>query len=405
MVEPLRGVRDGYLIPLNLGTPPQPVQLYMDTGSDLTWAPCGNLTFSCIDCDEAGITPKTFSPSLSSTCYRDPCGSRFCSDVHSSDNSLDPCTISGCSLPTLLTSVCPRPCPSFAYTYGGGGAVTGTLTRDTLHVSGGGVVPRFCFGCVGSTYREPIGIAGFGRGPLSLPSQLGFGRTGFSHCFLPFKYANNSTSLLLVGEASLSYREGMHFTPMLTSPLYPNYYYVGLEALTVVGTTTTAETPTSLREFDSQGNGGMLMDSGTTYTHLPEPYYSDLLSTLRSAIVYPRAADVETKTGFDLCYRVPSVAVGFPVVTFRFLNNVSVVLGEESLFYAMAAASNGTVVKCMLMQSMEEEGEEGPAGVFGSFQQQNLEVVYDLGNQRIGFRGMDCASAAAPRPRGLGGRK
>jgi hypothetical protein len=213
MMEPLREVRDGYLMSLNLGTPPQAIQVYMDTGSDLTWVPCGNLSFDCIDCDEfrnnIKMTANTFSPSFSSSSGRDLCGSSFCIDIHSSDNYFDTCTIAGCSLVTLLKTTCSRPCPSFAYTYGAGGVVTGALTMDTLTVHGNspGVtreIPKFCFGCVGSTYREPIGIAGFGRGKLSLPSQLGFLQKGFSHCFLAFKYTNNPniSSPLVIGDVA-----------------------------------------------------------------------------------------------------------------------------------------------------------------------------------------------------------
>ncbi|KAJ0081658.1 hypothetical protein Patl1_11809 [Pistacia atlantica] len=200
MVEPLREVRDGYLISLNIGTPPQVIQVYMDTGSDLTWVPCGNLSFDCMDCDDYRNNKlSNFSPSRSSSSSRDICGSSFCLDIHSSDNSFDPCTVAGCSLNTLLKSTCARPCPSFAYTYGEGGVITGTLTRDTLR--------------------------------------------------------------------------GNHF-------------------------------------------------------------------------------------------------------------------------YAMSAPSNSSVVKCLLFQSMDD-GDYGPAGVFGSFQQQNVQVVYDLQKERIGIQPMDCASAAA----------
>lgn len=60
----------------------------------------------------------------------------------------------------------------------------------------------------------------------------------------------------------------------------------------------------------------------------------------------------------------------------------------------MGAPINATVVKCLLFQSMDDS-EYGPAGVLGSFQQQNVEVVYDLEKQRIGFQPMDCASAAS----------
>ncbi|PRQ29958.1 putative nepenthesin [Rosa chinensis] len=411
LMEPLREVRDGYLISLNLGTPPQVIQVYMDTGSDLTWVPCGNLSFSCMDCDDYRNTKlnPTFSPSASSSSLRDLCGSPFCKDIHSSDNALDPCTMAGCSLTTLIRGTCPRPCPSFAYTYGAGGVVVGTLGRDTLRVHGfssgnpsnvTSEIPSFCFGCIGSTFREPIGIVGFGRGTLSLPSQLGFLQKGFSHCFLAFKYVNNPniSSPLVIGDVAISSKENMQFTPMLKSPVYPNYYYIGMEAITI-GNNSITQVPLSLREFDSQGNGGMLIDSGTTYTHLPEPFYSDVLSVLQSVITYPRAKEMEMKTSFDLCYKVPYTTNAssdelFPSITFHFLNNVSLGLPQGNHFYAMGPPINSTVVKCLLFQTMDD-GDYGPAGVFGSFQQQNVEVVYDLEKERIGFQTMDCASAAA----------
>lgn len=409
MVEPLREVRDGYIITLNLGTPSQVIQVYMDTGSDLTWVPCGNLSFECLDCDDYRNNKLTasFSTSRSSTSSRDSCSSPFCIDIHSSDNSYDPCVIAGCSLSTLLRSTCYRPCPSFAYTYGDG-VVSGTLTRDILRVhtitpNATREIPKFSFGCVGSTYREPIGIAGFGKGSLSFPSQLGFLQKGFSHCFLPFKFANNPniSSPLVVGDLAISSKEYLQFTPMLKSPTYPNYYYIGLEAIIVGNATAPTQVPLTLREFDSFGNGGMIIDSGTTYTHLPKTLYSQLLSVLQSAITFPRAEEVEERTGFDLCYRVPCptnniLADDLPSITFHFLNNVSLILPHGNNFYAMGAPSNSSVVKCLLFRSMDEsDNNYGPAGIFGSFQQQNVEVVYDLEKERIGFQTTDCALAAA----------
>ncbi|XP_073129058.1 probable aspartyl protease At4g16563 [Henckelia pumila] len=413
MTEPLGEVRDGYIISLNLGTPPQLIQVYLDTGSDLTWVPCGNLTFECIDCYDYrnGKLTASFSPSRSSSSTRDSCVSRFCVDVHSSDNSYDPCTVAGCSLSTVIKSTCYRPCPSFAYAYGGG-IVAGTLTRDTLRVHANigqnstREIPRFCFGCVGSTYREPIGIAGFGKGPLSLPSQLGFLQKGFSHCFLSFRFANspNISSPLVVGDLAISSKEYMQFTPMLKSHMYPSYYYIGLEAISVGSNNVSSaiEVPLSLREFDSSGNGGMIIDSGTTYTHLPEPFYSQLLSLLQSIITYPRALEVEARSGFDLCYKIPcpmndvSLAADddeyLPSISFQFLDNVVLELPRGNAFYAMSAPRNSTVTKCLLFQGMDIESDDyGPAGVFGSFQQQNVEVVYDLDKERIGFQVTDCA--------------
>lgn len=411
VLEPLNENIDGYLISLNLGTPQQVLQVYMDTGSDLTWVPCGNFPFDCMDCDDYGKyrLMATYSPSHSFSSLRNLCTSPLCIDIHSSDNDYDPCTMAGCSLSSLIQGTCPRPCPSFSYTYGGGGFVIGTLTRDTLRVHGDNSIAtsefsNFCFGCVGSSYRQPIGIVGFGRGRLSLPSQLGFLQKGFSHCFLAFKYANNPniTSPLILGDLAISSKEYLQFTPMLTTPMYPSFYYIGLEAITITNSTV-IEAPSSLRAIDSQGNGGMLIDSGTTYTHLPEPIHSRLLSALASAITYPRSTEQEDRTGFDLCYKVPfsvnSVLDDFPSISFHFLSNVTVPLAMENYFYAVSPPNNSIIVKCLLIQAMDD-GDYGPAGVFGNFQQHDLEVVYDLEKERIGFHPTDCAAYAASASQG-----
>lgn len=184
---------------------------------------------------------------------------------------------------------------------------------------------------------------------------------------------------------------------MLKNPVYPSYYYIGLERITV-GNDSPLDVPSNLRVFDTGGNGGLLIDSGTTYTHLPEPLYSQLLSELESKITYTRSSEDEDRTGFDLCYKVPvannSQSDDLPLITFNFLGNVELVLPKENCFYVVGAPKESLVAKCLLFQSMED-GDDGPTGVFGSFQQQNVEVLYDLEKERIGFQPMDCASAAA----------
>ncbi|GFY95455.1 eukaryotic aspartyl protease family protein [Actinidia rufa] len=321
----------------------------MDTGSDLTWVPCGNLSFDCMDCDDHRNNKlmASFSPSYSSSSFRDSCASPFCIDVHSSDNSYDPCTVAGCSLRT---------------------------SSESMEVAHRVLLER---------YQNFV---------LDALAQ----------------HIESLLELQVVGDLAISSKDHLQFTPMLKSPMYPNYYYIGLEGLTV-GNSSATKVPLSLREFDSLGNGGMLIDSGTTYTHLPQSLYSQLLSVIQSVIPYPRAKDVEARTGFGLCYKIPCTSNNnsstiftdhddllLPTITFHFLNNVSLLLPQGNHFYAMGAPSNSTVVKCLLLQSMDDdENEYGPAGVFGSFQQQNVEVVYDLEKERIGFQPMDCASAAA----------
>jgi len=419
IIEPVTAYTDGYLLSLNLGTPPQVFQVYLDTGSDLTWVPCGSSSYQCLECGSSVKPTPTFLPSESSSNTRDLCGSRFCVDVHSSDNRFDPCAAAGCAIPAFTGGLCPRPCPPFSYTYGGGGLVLGSLSRDSvtlhgsIHGSGGGAVPLpvafpgFAFGCVGSSIREPLGIAGFGRGALSLPSQLGFLGKGFSHCFLGFRFARNPnfTSPLVMGDlalASASTDAGFVFTPMLTSATYPNFYYVGLEGVGLGddadGGSTAIAAPPSLSGIDAQGNGGVLVDTGTTYTHLPNPFYASVLASLVSATPYERSRDLEARTGFDLCFKVPCARAPcaddeLPPISLHLAGGARLALPKLSSYYPVTAIRDSVVVKCLLFQRMEDDAGDagGPAAVLGSFQMQNVEVVYDLAAGRVGFRPRDCA--------------
>ncbi|KQK05459.1 probable aspartyl protease At4g16563 [Brachypodium distachyon] len=423
IIEPIATYTDGYLLSLNLGTPPQVFQVYLDTGSDLTWVPCGtNTSYQCLECgNEHSISKPTpaFSLSQSYSSTRDLCGSRFCVDVHSSDNSHDACAAAGCSIPVFMSGLCTRLCPPFAYTYGGRALVLGSLARDTIALHGSiyGIsvpieFPGFCFGCVGSSIREPIGIAGFGKGKLSLPSQLGFLDKGFSHCFLGFWFARNPniTSPMVIGDLALSVKDGFLFTPMLKSLTYPNFYYIGLEGVTI-GDNAAIPAPPSLSGIDSEGNGGVIVDTGTTYTHLSDPFYASVLSSLSSTVPYNRSYELEIRTGFDLCLKVPCMHAPcnddeLPPITVHLGGDVTLALPKESCYYAVTAPRNSVVIKCLLFQRKDDDGvfsadnddgedasfsAGGPAAVLGSFQMQNVEVVYDLESGRVGFQPRDCA--------------
>ena len=71
-------------------------------------------------------------------------------------------------------------------------------------------------------------------------------------------------------------------------------------------------------------------------------------------------------------------------------------LPKDSCYYAVTAPKNSVVVKCLLFQRMDDEDDvgganNGPGAVLGSFQMQNVEVVYDMEAGRIGFQPKDCA--------------
>ncbi|GER49545.1 eukaryotic aspartyl protease family protein [Striga asiatica] len=383
-IVPLKEIRDGYIMSLSLGSPSQTIHnLFLSTGSDLVWVHCGNLSnpFECIDCTDPYNKKYNFSffnPSSSKSISSEPCTSPLCADIHTSDY-YNTCTAAGCVLRDFVNVKCSKPCPSFSYSYVDG-SVAGFLANDTIVLNANNqhnTKQYISFGCVRSSYRMPLGIVGFGKGPLSLLSQLGFLENGFAYCFLSFEFSSNP-----------------NFTPILENPTYPNFYYVGLESVTV-GNKVNIQAPESLRVFSPSGKGTMMIDSSTSNTHLPDPLYSQLQEAIKSMVKYSRASDVEAKSPFHLCYHVPTKYAkkpgGFPSITFHFLNNVSLNLPAGNVFYKVAPPKNGSQPVCLIMQEMDDDEVEASA-VLGSFQQQNIEVVYDLQNERIGFQTTDCVS-------------
>lgn len=72
----------------------------------------------------------------------------------------------------------------------------------------------FLIGCSNSSSHQPMGGAGFGDAPESLPSQLGL--TKFSYCLLSHVYddAKESIDLILDFDGELE-AEGLSYTPLI----------------------------------------------------------------------------------------------------------------------------------------------------------------------------------------------
>ena len=193
------------------------------------------------------------------------------------------------------------------------------------------------------------------------------------------------------------------YTPMLKNPKHPYFYCVGLEGLSVGKKKIAA--PENLRRVDGRGDGGMVVDSGTTFTMLPPGLYESVAAEFDNRVgsVYKRASDVEGRTGLGPCYYVAggdvkvSSNVVVPQLLLHFGGNSSVVMPRRNYFYEFLDGGDDGKVKrkvgCMMLMNGGDESESGgPAGVLGNYQQQGFEVVYDLEQERVGFARRKCAS-------------
>ncbi|KAG9452330.1 hypothetical protein H6P81_005234 [Aristolochia fimbriata] len=405
-----------YTLSLPLGPhQSQSVTLYMDTGSDLVWLPCH--PFECILCEGR---PKPTPYNLSSS-PAIPCHSHFCSAAHSNLPPSDLCAMAKCSLDNIETDGCSSSrCPPFYYAYGDGSLVA-NLHRESLLIPTSNPsspyirLSNFTFGCAHTALAEPIGVAGFGRGILSLPAQLSAFSphlgSRFSYCLIAHSFDSSRLhrpSPLILGRsegANVEGEEQFVYTPMLHNPKHPYFYSVGLEAVSVGGRIIPA--PENMKTVNRRGDGGVVVDSGTTFTMLPQGMYAAVLEQFDRKMrgKYERASETEAELGLGRCYFYGGSGSGSgseekvaaPGVVLHFGGNASVALPRRNYFMGVLTESAGRKrrVGCVMVMNGGDDAEAGgggPAATLGNFQQQGFEVVYDLKQRRVGFARRRCAS-------------
>ncbi|KAL6337469.1 hypothetical protein AAG906_036783 [Vitis piasezkii] len=380
----------GYSVSLSFGTPSQTLSFVMDTGSSLVWFPCTS-RYVCTRCSFPNIDPAkipTFIPKLSSSakivgCLNPKCGFVMDSEVRT--------RCPGCD---QNSANCTKACPTYAIQYGLGTTV-GLLLLESL-VFAERTEPDFVVGCSILSSRQPSGIAGFGRGPSSLPKQMGLKK--FSYCLLSHRFDDSPKSskmTLYVGPDSKDDKTGgLSYTPFRKNPVSSNsafkeYYYVTLRHI-IVGDKR-VKIPYSFMVAGSDGNGGTIVDSGSTFTFMEKPVFEAVATEFdRQMANYTRAADVEARSGLKPCFNLSGVgSVALPSLVFQFKGGAKMELPVANYFSLVGDLS----VLCLTIVSNEAVGStlsSGPSIILGNYQSQNFYTEYDLENQRFGFRRQRC---------------
>ncbi|KAK6152254.1 hypothetical protein DH2020_014889 [Rehmannia glutinosa] len=328
----------------------------MDTGSSLVWFPCTQ-SYACSSCNFEGVDPTnvtTFVPELSSSTKIVGCRNRKCRWLFPNVECRD------CGKNSIG---CDDFCPSFTINYGSG---------------------------------APAGIAGFGRGPESLPSQMMLKR--FSYCLVSHQFddAPVASDLVLVSRGGAANVTGgrINYTPFhkitnTSNPAFKEYYYVSLRKITVGGVDIMA--PYEFLVPDSAGNGGTIVDSGTTFTFMENPVFELVAREFEKQVGknYSRATEVEDMSGLRPCFNVSDEnSLSLPQLSFHFKGGAKLALPLGDYFSFMADS-----VVCMTVNTNNGGGGgvgPGPAIIFGNYQQQNIYMEYDLENERLGFRKQFC---------------
>lgn len=372
-----------YLVKLGIGTPPYKFTAAIDTASDLIWTQCQ----PCTGCYHQ-VDPM-FNPRVSSTYAALPCSSDTCDelDVHRCGHDDD----ESCQ---------------YTYTYSGNATTEGTLAVDKL-VIGEDAFRGVAFGCStsstgGAPPPQASGVVGLGRGPLSLVSQLSVRR--FAYCLPP--PASRIPGKLVLGADADAARNATNriAVPMRRDPRYPSYYYLNLDGLLIGDrtmslpptTTTTATatapapapTPSPNATAVAVGDAnryGMIIDIASTITFLEASLYDELVNDLEVEIRLPRGTG--SSLGLDLCFILPD-GVAFdrvyvPAVALAF-DGRWLRLDKARLF----AEDRESGMMCLMVG----RAEAGSVSILGNFQQQNMQVLYNLRRGRVTFVQSPCGA-------------
>ncbi|XP_031263028.1 aspartyl protease family protein 2 [Pistacia vera] len=344
-----------YFTRIGVGTPPKYVYMVLDTGSDVLWLQCA----PCKKCYSQ--TDPIFDPRKSRSYSKVPCGSPMCRTLESS----------GCS---TKTQTC-----LYQVAYGDGSFTVGEFSTETLTFRGSRV-GQVALGCGHDNeglFVGAGGLMGLGRGRLSFPTQTSRRFNGkFSYCLVD-RSTSSKPSSMVFGDAAVS--RTARFTPLIKNPMLDTFYYAELLGISVGGLRVPGIAP-SLFKLDEAGNGGVIIDSGTSVTRLTRPAYIRLRDAFRvRASGLKRAADFSL---FDTCFDLSGMKeVKVPTVVLHF-RGADMSLPASN--YLIPVDSSGTF--CFAFA-----GTMNKLTIIGNIQQQGFRVVYDLAGSRVGFAPRGCA--------------
>ncbi|KAL9267546.1 Aspartic proteinase nepenthesin-1-like protein [Drosera capensis] len=345
VVAPLSPGEGEYTMSLAIGTPAQTYSAIMDTGSDLIWTQCQ----PCTQCFNQ--TTPIFDPTLSSSFSVLSCYSQFCTDLPQETCSNNQC--------------------QYSYGYGDGSNTQGYMGSETFTL-GSAPQTNIAFGC--GTQNQgfgtgPAGLVGMGGGPLSMPSQLGASQ--FSYYLPSMNDASQSSTLGFGSAANGTTTASTITTPLVQNPNVPTFYYFAPTGISVGGNQLSI--PANAFTLNSDGSGGMIIDSGTTLFYLVQNVYSIVRQAfIDSTNLTPVSAP---SSGLDLCFQLPSDSsnLQLPSLVLNFANG-NLELPTSNYFVLVSQQ-----VICLAM------GSQSGMSIYGNIAQGNTLVLYNTAASTLSF--------------------
>lgn len=350
-----------------VGTPNATFLVALDTGSNLFWVPC-----DCKQCApianaselRGGPELLPYSPGKSSTSKAVTC-----------EHAL-------CERPNACAAANSTSCPYTVRYVSANTSSSGVLVEDVLHLSreAGGVSTAVkapvVLGC-GQVQTGAFldgaavdGLLGLGMDKVSVPSVLAaaglVASDSFSMCFSP-----NGLGRINFGDAG---RRGQAETPFTVRNTHPTYN-ISVTAMTVEGKELAAEF-------------AAIVDSGTSFTYLNDPAYTELATSFNSQVREKRA-NLSESIPFEYCYELGrgQTKVFMPEVSlttrggavFPVTRPFVVIAGETSdgrvvaVGYCLAVLKNDITID-----------------IIGQNFMTGLKVVFDRERSVLGWHEFDC---------------
>ncbi|OEL16043.1 Aspartic proteinase nepenthesin-1 [Dichanthelium oligosanthes] len=351
----------GHWLTVGVGTPPQPSKVVLDMGSDLLWTQCSLMGPTAIQ------EEPVYDPSRSSSFSLLPCSSKECEEgAFTSKN----CTDKRCAYENyygVLTAT--------------GVLATENFTFGTQH----NVSVPLAFGCgklTNGTIAGASGILGLSPGPSSLLKQLAIQK--FSYCLTPF--TDRKTSPVMFGAmADLGkYKTTgkIQTIPLLKNAIEDIYYYVPMVGISLGSKR--LDVPADSLALKPDGTGGTAVDSATTLAYLVEPAFKELKKAVMEGIKLSVAN--KTVDDYPLCFVLPRGmsmdGVQTPPLVLHFEGDAEMVLPRDNYFQEPKPG--------MMCLAVVQSPFEGAPSVIGNVQQQNMHVLYDVGDRKFSYAPTQC---------------
>ncbi|KAL3615433.1 hypothetical protein CASFOL_041094 [Castilleja foliolosa] len=354
----------GFVAQIKVGSNLVDQRVYMDTGSGLLW----------INCEPCGLSvpEPIFQPRKSTTFRNETCyNTTLC--VQTGAVQIE-CDGQG------------RPCRYFVR-YKDNTKTNGYLGRESFKFPNTDeTLTNIGFGCSRITNMFTNGVMGLNNNRVSILSQLGSMK--FGYCIGNISDMSYSHSMLAIGN-DIEVMGGI--TPISVE----DKYYLNVIGIQIGGSTIEFD-PAVFKRNSSEYTGGMVVDTGSTYTFIPRAVLKAIQERIENVMIQWGMRRVwhikyNTNNYTMMCYEglVTRDLTGFPIIDFEFeaieedrrgptMSNVG-----EMLFRQVDDKHF-----CSVLLPMDLTGAQ--FSILGNMMQQYYYITYDLAVNQFSFMRINC---------------